>query len=195
MKRQDIIEFFDGCAEHWDERTVLDEAVVESILDNAKIGEGQDILDVACGTGVLMPYYINRKVASVLGVDISPEMAKKAEEKFGDDKRIKIVCADVKELSFKRKFDRIMIFNAFPHFPEPEELIRLLSLQLKEGGVLSVAHSESREKIDAHHKGAASKVSLGLMEAEELQSIFARYLSVESVISDDRMYLVSGIKK
>ena len=53
----------------------------------------------------------------------------------------------------------------------------------------------SREKIDAHHHGAASHVSNGLMSAEDLAAIFEKHLWVSTVLSDDRMYQVVGKKK
>ena len=67
-----------------------------------------------------------------------------------------------------------MVYNAFPHFPEPERLIERLAGLLKDGGCLTVAHGMSREKIDGHHSGMASKVSRGLMAAEDLAEVFAR---------------------
>ena len=52
-----------------------------------------------------------------------------------------------------------------------------------------------RADIDAHHHGAASRVSNGLMEAEALAAIFARHLRVTDVISTDEMYQVVGEKE
>ena len=66
---------------------------------------------------------------------------------------------------------------------------------LKQGGTLTVAHGMSREKIDRHHQGVASKVSRGLMHEDELASLFARYLRLTVKISDDRMYQVAGRKE
>ena len=53
----------------------------------------------------------------------------------------------------------------------------------------------SREQIDAHHHGSASKVSMGLMPAEQLAGIFGRHLDVTAVISDEDMYQVAGMRK
>ncbi|MBQ3482042.1 MAG: hypothetical protein IJH48_06875 [Oscillospiraceae bacterium] len=50
----------------------------------------------------------------------------------------------------------------------------------------------SREKIDGHHSAMASKVSRGLMSAEDLAAIFSRGLTVTTVLSDDRMYQAAG---
>ena len=195
MEKQDIIEFFDRCAPTWDAEMVKNDAVIGRILDNAEVGPGMDILDVACGTGVMFDYYVNRNAASVTGIDISPEMAKIATAKYGDNPRIQVICGDVESYPFDRKFDRIVVYNAFPHFPYPKRLIKILAKLLKENGRLTVAHGMSREAIDGHHSGAASKVSNGLMSAESLKRIFDAHFDVEVVISNRHMYQVSGVKR
>ena len=194
MKKQDIIEFFDHCAPTWDAEMIKSDAIIGIILDNAQVGEDMDILDVACGTGVMFDYYLQRGASSVTGIDISPAMAQIAREKYAAEPRVQVICGDVEEYAFDRKFDRIVVYNAFPHFPDPAGLIATLAGLLKEGGHLTIAHGMSREAIDGHHKGAASKVSNGLMSAESLKELFTPYLQVKTLISDDKMYQVSGQK-
>ena len=195
MNKQDVIEFFDRVAAGWDADMIKNDRIMETILDNAEVGEGQDVLDVACGTGVMFPYYLQRGVASVTGIDISPEMAKIAGGKFAGEDRVRVICGDVEEVSFGRKFDRIVVYNAFPHFPKPKRLIKILAGLLKEEGRLTIAHGMSREAIDGHHKGSASKVSNGLMSADSLKKLFDPHFEVEIMISNSRMYQVSGVKR
>ena len=195
MKKQDVIEFFDRVASSWDADMIKNDLVIGKILDNAEIEAGQDVLDVACGTGVMFPYYLQRGVASVTGIDISPEMAKIAAEKFAEEPNIRVICGDVEEVQFDRKFDRIVVYNAFPHFPKPKRLIKILAGLLKENGRLTIAHGQSREAIDGHHKGSASKVSNGLMAADSLKKLFDPHFDVEVMISNSRMYQVSGVKR
>ena len=195
MKKQDVIEFFDRVASSWDADMIKNDLVIGKILDNAEIEAGQDVLDVACGTGVMFPYYLQRGVASVTGIDISPEMAKIAAEKFAEEPNIRVICGDVEEVQFDRKFDRIVVYNAFPHFPKPKRLIKILAGLLKENGRLTIAHGQSREAIDGHHKGFASKVSNGLMAADSLKKLFDPHFDVEVMISNSRMYQVSGVKR
>ena len=109
MNKQDIIEFFDRAASTWDAEMIKNDCVIEKILDNAEIEEGQDILDVACGTGVMFPYYLQRGVSSVTGVDISSEMSKIAESKFAGNPKVQVICADVEAGKFQKKFDRIVV--------------------------------------------------------------------------------------
>ena len=192
MNKQDVITFFDRLAPQWDADMIRHDDVIATILDNAGIVPGVDVLDVACGTGVLFPDYLSRNVGSLTAIDISPEMAKLAQSKFP---QAEVICADVENTDFGRKFDCIVVYNAFPHFPEPEKLIQTLSGLLKEGGMLTVAHGMSRAAIDHHHEGTASKVSIGLMHEDDLAAIFAKHLTVTTKISDHRMYQVTGQKQ
>ena len=192
MEKKEIAAFFDNCAPWWDADMVRNEAVICKILDNAGICEGADVLDVACGTGVLFPDYLRRKVASVTAIDLSPEMAKLAAAKFPE---VKVLCGDVEETDFDRQFDCVMVYNAFPHFPDPARLIKTLAGHVREGGRLSVAHGMSRHSLIAHHAGRASKVSIELIHEEALAAIFRQWFDVDVVISDDRMYQVCGIRR
>lgn len=194
MQKKDVIEFFDKCAENWDADLIRSDEIINTILDYAGVCEGKDVLDVACGTGVLIPDYLERNVRSVTAIDIAPEMARLAESKFPHE-NVHIICGDAEVFSFGRKFDCIVVYNAFPHFPEPEHLIEVLASHLKPGGMLTVAHGMSRAEIDRRHSGSASKVSRGLMSEEELAAIFSRHLQVTVKISNEKMYAVAGCLK
>ena len=82
MWDKNVREFFDARAALWDEKMVINEEAIRIILDKAGVEKGKDILDVACGTGVMIPFYLQRDVSSIDGIDISPEMVKIAKEKF-----------------------------------------------------------------------------------------------------------------
>ncbi len=194
MEKKDVIEFFDRLAPKWDEDMIRDDSIINRILDGARVKSGVKVLDVACGTGVLIPDYLERNVASVTGIDISREMIKLASEKFSQD-NVRFICEDVETIAFEEKFDCIVVYNAFPHFPNPERLIKTLTGMLKVGGTLTVAHGMSRAQIDRHHSSAASKVSLGLISEDELAKIFEPELEVVVKISNDKMYQVTGVKR
>ena len=191
MEKQEIAAFFDRCAPWWDADMIRHEDIIAEILDNGGILAGIDVLYVACGTGVLFPDYLSRGVSSVTGIDISPEMVKIARSKFP---QVRVICGDVENTEFDGQFDAIMVYNAFPHFPDPARLVRVLAGLAKPGGRLSVAHGMSRAALTDHHK-RASAVSIDLLEEGELAKLFDPFFEVDVVISDDRMYQVSGIKR
>ena len=194
IEKQAVIDFFDRCAPTWDAEMIRSDRKINIILDNARVGAGSRVLDVACGTGVLTPDYLARDVASVTAVDISPEMIRRARDKLRDD-RVQFLCGDVETLDVGRDFDAVVVYNAFPHFPDPERLVAHLASLLRPGGVLTVAHGMGRAAIDGPHKGRASHVSRGLMSAQELAAIFEKHLTVTTVLSTEEMYQVAGEKR
>jgi 2-polyprenyl-3-methyl-5-hydroxy-6-metoxy-1,4-benzoquinol methylase len=194
MHKEVVKEFFDKLAFTWDEGMIKNEEVIKIILDNALVSSGKDILDVACGTGVLIEDYLKRDVNKITAVDLSSEMIRVAKSKYKIDK-VKFICGDILDFNDNEKYDCIVVYNAFPHFIDGEELIKHLSILLKDGGTLSIAHGMSRDKINKHHEGSANAVSNELMDAKDLASIMNKYLVVKDVISNDSMYQVVGYKK
>ena len=194
MNKKEIAAFFDRMAPEWDANMIKSDEKINFILDAAGVKENSVVLDVACGTGVMFPYYLARGAERVIGVDISAQMARIAASKM-HDQRVEVICGDVEEIPVERLCDCCVVYNAFPHFESPERLVERLSHWLKSGGRLTVAHGMSREKIDAHHHGSASKVSMGLMPAEQLAGIFGRHLDVTAVISNEDMYQVAGKRR
>lgn len=192
MNKENIKNFFDNIAPQWDNEPIADTEIINRILDNAEIVNGINVLDIACGTGVLFPYYLERNVKSITAVDLSPEMVKIAKSKFP---QVDVICGDAEEISFDRDFDCVMIYNAFPHFPNPQGVIENLARALKSGGRFTIAHGMSKTELDAIHKKSAGKVSNPLPETEELSKLLEPYFNVDITISDDKIYLVSGKKK
>lgn len=182
--------FFDGLAPQWDSGRITQSGVIGEILDLAGIVPGCRVLDVACGTGVLFPFYLERGAAAVTGVDLSPEMVRLARKKIRDP-RVTVLAGDVEEAELG-EFDRIVILNALPHFPDPARLLTCLGDHLSPGGRLTVAHDRCRDSINGHHQRRASAVSLGLPPAEDTAELFPLSLSVDTIIDGDRFYVVSG---
>lgn len=192
MDKKDVIDFFNRCAASWDTNTTANSCVINEILDCADIRKGACVLDVASGTGVLFPYYVQREVGLITGIDISEEMVKIARAKYPD---INVICGDAETADLPDDFDSIVVYNALPHFPKPENLIRVLAGHLKTGGRLTVAHGMSRESLNAHHRENANKISIKLMHENDLAKLFSSYLHVDVRISDGDKYVVSGVKE
>ena len=194
MKKEEIIAYFDRVAKDWDAEMVTDDRKIETILDAAGVDENVTVLDVACGTGVLFPYYLQRDVAEVIGVDVSAEMVRIAESKVRDP-RVKILCGDMETIPVCRVCDCCVVYNAFPHFKEPARLIGRLAQWVRPGGRITVAHGMSLEALHRHHAGRAEHVSREMMDAAELAELFEPWLVVDTMISDDEKYIVSGVRR
>lgn len=195
MDKTEIKKFFNAHADAWDENMICDEKKIEKILDAAKIEKGKTVLDIACGTGVMFDFYINCGVSKITGADISEKMAEIAKKKYENEDKINVICADAETYDFKEKYDCCMVFNAFPHFPNPDLLIKNLSKTLKNGGTLTIAHDRGRKALDTHHSGEASKISTSLISENELsQKLKSNGFSEIFTVSNDEIYIVSGYK-
>lgn len=194
IDKEKIREFFDRLASSWDDDMVINEDIIATILDKSRITKDSDVLDVACGTGVMIPFYLQREVNTITAIDLSQKMCEIAGSKFKEE-NIKIICADAETFDNGERYDAIIIYNAFPHFTDPDKLIAHLSGLLKQNGILTIAHGMSRDKINSHHINVSTDLKRELPEAEKLASLFAPYLEVTDIISDERMYLVSGRKQ
>lgn len=190
MDKKQIITFFDAMADGWDSNQERNEKAIDFILTKGGVRDGVNVLDVACGTGILFHDYLNRG-AKVTGMDISSEMLRVAGEKFPD---IKVICADAEAYKFEEKYDVVMIYNAFPHFPDPEKLLLNLSNALRDGGRLTVAHGLSEKELAECHATVAKDVSLPLPSKEKLANMMSASLKVDVMISDEEKYIVSGVK-
>lgn len=147
MDKNEVISFFDIHSTTWDENMEKDGSKINEILDVAKISSGKSVLDIACGTGVMIDYYIERNVSKVTGVDISSKMIEIARNKFKKYDFIDFLCEDAEEFNFKNQYDRVMVFNAFPHFPNPKALIKNLAKAVKSGGTVQLLTTEAEKTL------------------------------------------------
>ena len=191
METQDIISFFDSKAETWDNMP-HDPTLVNRILDMALEHKAKRVLDVACGTGILFPFFLERGVEDITAIDFSEGMIGVARRKIKDIKHVNLVCSDATTYNFDGKFDSIVIYNAFPHFRDPDALLVNLVKHLERGGLLTIAHSAGREELNRFHNEHASPISFPLPPAEEVALMLGKYLTIRHVVSEEHLYLVSG---
>ncbi|KAH8725417.1 S-adenosyl-L-methionine-dependent methyltransferase, partial [Phaeosphaeriaceae sp. PMI808] len=122
------------------------------------IQSGQDVLDLACGTGLvtLQEAEIVGPSGSVVGVDVTPGMLAIASRKkdAGGEKylNVSLYNGDVLNLSevdaLKGKtFDVITVASALVLFPDPKMAIEHWSEYLKPGGILAVDATHPRNLV------------------------------------------------
>lgn len=178
MDSTKIKEFFDGLSPSWDERMVDYSLSISKILDVLSPMVGKDVLDVGCGTGVLVPFLKERKAGHIDEIDISCGMMEINEKKHGGADGLGFLCGDASSYVFPRMYDRIIIYNAFPHFEDRHKLIRHLSSVLKNDGILAIAHSRTHFEINIHHGGLTNDIASLLPPASELSDLLSEFLSM-----------------
>ncbi|MCR5491093.1 MAG: class I SAM-dependent methyltransferase [Bacilli bacterium] len=166
MPENQIEKYFSSIAPNWDAMEDIPPERIEKLLDKLTIREGEHILDVACGTGIITGRLADRSKAKVLGVDICGRMVEIARRKYEGNPRVEFMVADFVASDFKEEYDLVVIYNAFPHFMDVKALEGALSRALRKGGRFAILHSMSREALDDHHEFLPEGVSRCLESAE-----------------------------
>ena len=186
------VEFFNSIAEKWDSTINVDEKKINKLLSHISISNGDSILDVGTGTGVLIPFYkeLNRD-GEITGVDISEGMLSVAKRKFGQLSNVRFEVLDIENDSIEKKFDKIVLYSMFPHLNNKVETIKkLVNNNLKENGKLLIAHSDSREFLNNLHSNADERVSEDrLIDVNKQKEAFEKAnLKVTKAYEDDEIY-------
>ncbi len=194
MNKKEIIAFFNRQASEWDAHMIKSDRKINYILDAAGVHENAVVLDVACGTGVLFPYYLERNAAKIVGVDFSSEMVRIAVSKCCDP-RVEVICGDIETIPVRIQCDCCVVYNAFPHFEDPVRLLERLSKWIKPKGRLTIAHGMSLEALAKHHEKRAQHVSRDMLTPQEMKKIASPWFDIDIEISDDEKYVVSGVRR
>jgi ubiquinone/menaquinone biosynthesis C-methylase UbiE len=192
--------FFDRLAEDWDESTDHHPSKLERIIGLLGLEPGDTVLDVGCGTGVMVPYLLERvgENGGIVAVDISPRMIEAAGGKFPHEEypNVEFIAADVNEIRLENDYDAVLCYSCFPHFRDQKATVRHLAEGLKTGGTLAVAHSESRDAINAMHASGPEEIRGDyLPPADEIAEMMSDAgLEVIETVDDEEMFVVGGRK-
>ena len=129
--RNAVVARYAELAPHYDRRwSFYTGATLRETLSRLELEPEQSLLDVGCGTGVLLEALLTSMPSAQLsGVDPSAEMLEVARKKLGDAVILKRSHAE--SLPFPdQNFDVVVSTNAFHYFREPlgalEEMSRVL---------------------------------------------------------------------
>ena len=121
-------------------------------------------------------------------------MVEVAKEKLGSMPWVSFRVGDFLESDFHEEFDVIVLYNAYPHFLEPEKLAKRFYASLKKGGKFAIVHSLGRKELDSHHAAIASKVSRSLDPVEEEAKRFDSFFHIEEAVEGEHFFFLAGSK-
>lgn len=149
MERTSCVDFFDKLAANWDLiQNPIYAARIPYLMDKAAISAGERILDVGCGTGILYPH-LEQRGGQTVSIDISSNMLAELKKKYPQAQTI-CGCFISEELPANH-FDKVIIFNAFPHFDDKKTATHKAFSILKKGGHILIIHSLTRKELARVH--------------------------------------------
>ena len=199
MKTERKADFFDSRAANWEQTCYPPDvrARLEDLIDEFGVKQGENVLDIGTGPGVLVPYLRDRlgQNGRVCAFDFSMEMARHAIRKLKNNADT-VLRADVHHIPFKdATFDRAICFAAFPHFNDPQKALREMARSVRPGGTVIVAHLLSREELAEHHARHSSVKRDVLPEAPQMRSLFfSAGLTISEIVDKPGRYLARASK-
>ncbi|MBD3373261.1 MAG: methyltransferase domain-containing protein [Candidatus Coatesbacteria bacterium] len=187
--------FFDNLAEEWDKIVAHRPDKLEFIAGVLELAPGQRVLDIGCGTGVMIPYLLRAVTpgGGVDALDLSPRMVEVARRKFPETEHpgLRYFVSDIGGFNLGADYDVILCYSSFPHFSEDPGIIAHLARGLRFGGRLVVAHSEARTKINREHEEREGY----LPPLEELaRAMREAGLHLGMTLDTDEMFLLTGYR-
>lgn len=178
---------------------------LQRIADACKLDAQTSVLDVATGTGVMLPFYKEKGVSmlNVVGVDLSAGMLEHARERYTDATFFQKDICNFEDPE-GRLFDRVVFNACYGHIHDPETALRHVTEELISGGGLIVI-SEPRGKawLQEAKKSDQRAILHSMPSKSQLQklitklggsgsvAVFASHsplLSVECVHDEDDFY-------
>lgn len=190
-------DFFNELAGRWDDLRAADGEKIAGLVGLAGLRAGDEILDVGCGTGVLLPWLLAAagSTGRVTAVDFAENMVARAREKVGQRENITYVVGDIWFFEPAGAYDAIFCFNFFPHVGDKPGFLAKMAGFLKERGSIVIMHDMSRAAVNVIHAGSRvvtdDRLPAGVVVADMLAA--AGY-EVRQVIDDNERYFIKAGK-
>ena len=192
------VAYFNDLAPRWDQMPWPEDVGerVAAFCERACPAGARLVLDVGCGTGLLLAPLTKRldREARVVELDFALAMLAEVGRKPGDG-RVRRVCADARALPFPEGlFDAVLCFGILPHLGEARRAVGKLWRAVRPGGVLAVGHLMGSRELNAKHQSFGGPVGEDFLPAagevaEILRALGA--VAVETEEAADR-YFVRG---
>ncbi len=193
-------DFFDRQAASWgDGRTGGEPEALSEIVGSFGLSEGDVVLDVGTGTGVLLPWIQSRigRKGKLIAMDFSFRMLVKAKERLLGEERVSLIHGSVESIPFRTdQFDHVTCFSAFPHFPNKARALFEMVRVLKTSGRLSMAHLKSAEEINEMHRQMGGAVGHDVLPHPERIRMLMKDsgLCEVSILNEPGRFLAQGRK-
>ncbi len=117
---EEIIDFYEGHARHWDIARQLGPMVERTWLDRlcSDLPAAASILDLGCGGGVPVAKYLIERGFNVTGLDPSETLISLCRDRFPGNEWL---VGDMQRISLERTFLGLIAWDSFFHLPHDDQ--------------------------------------------------------------------------
>jgi ubiquinone/menaquinone biosynthesis C-methylase UbiE len=191
---------FNELAPRWDQLPGPSDAPpkVAEFVARASQTSARRILDVGCGTGILVPYLLRAcpQATCVVELDFAEEMLQENARKVAHQ-HVARLCADAQALPFPDGcFDLVLCFAVLPHLVELEAALKEVSRVLGPSGAFAVGHLMGSAELNAFHHSMGEPLAHDVLPSAESLAQVLRQLGATVVSSEERpdWYFVHAVK-
>jgi ubiquinone/menaquinone biosynthesis C-methylase UbiE len=153
--------FFDQRADIFDSFAPDEEERIGECLREWGIRPGMRVLEPGCGSGRLTVRLAEATGpdGEVWAFDLSGAMIERARGR-GLPAHVRFTQTSANDIPCGAdRFDRVICFNAFPHFTDRKRAVAEMARVLKPGGLLFIRHLRSRDDLNTFHRNAAPELA------------------------------------
>jgi len=188
--------YFNQRAAIWDETVAeRDTTKLERMAERLDIRPGSTVLDVGTGTGVFLPFLLDKIGAGgrIIALDVAEKMLGLARAK-GFKQNVDYLHADIHNIPLRDEiFDVIVCHSSFPHFQDKPGALTEMSRVIKSGGRLLICHTTSRAGINQIHRQIPAVKNDTIPDGDEMRLMLPAAGFTEIKIDDNSdSYLASA---
>jgi len=199
-------QFFNDHAEKWFDMWYKDPTTgrydkhakdFDRLFSLLSLKPGDHVLDVGCGTGVLVPFILERITPN--GILYELDFAEKMIEtnrRLHPQENIHFIISDAENAPLEEaSCDLVICFSCFPHLQDKEKAMGVISRILKPIGTFVISHFASSEELKKHHESCHAVMHDHLPDQMAIRALFQKVnLKIEMFLDEPGFYYLSARK-
>ena len=166
---------------------------LEKIVASADIAQGDVILDVGTGTGILIPLIQPLNPKKIFACDLSKVMLARLKEHYKD---VETILADVRDLTFPDLSIDVVFINAcYPNIVDKRGAFTNISRMMKKDGRMVISHPMGKSFVDLLKEKSPFPLD-DFPDRPEAENLFKPYgFDIGKFVDEPDLYILLVVKR